>query len=206
MPSVASAPFKPGETFFGLSQTPVDDYGSTSEQPLSSSFEGKEYDDVWTDFSAGQHRVLSEEMVTRRIVRNVSGGTLSAKQLVKFEAGVHFGKRVDGSAASLGPGYPVDEFLTSTVRDDDLCFIVVQGPAKSKLPAASAQVIAYGSQIQSAGSGRVQALASVTMPTDSATFLTFLNTVLNSRLGFSRTSLASGNDGADVLYKVRRWD
>lgn len=198
------AHFGPGNTYFGIGGTPVDDYGTSD--PKSSLVEGYEYEDNDYDWSySGGRRLLGYELVRRRAVRNVSGGTLNAKDMVKFEAGQHFGKRISGQTGADEAGYPLDEFLVNGLPNLDIGWIVVSGRATCRLPAASAQVIAYGDQVRSAGSGRVKAHTTFTQPTDSTTTQTMASQMLN-RVGFSRTSLASGNDGANVTVKVRRWD
>ena len=73
----------------------------------------------------------SARSVVCRLVRNMSGVTLFAKQLVQLDTNLT--TRITGRLATLfGEAYPIDEFLpASGVPHGDLCWIVIGGPGGS---------------------------------------------------------------------------
>ena len=88
-----------------------------------------------------------------KVVRNVSGQNLKPKRLVKFQtgtAGVPLETRVDGytSAVSDIPAGVTDEFLpTAGVPNNDLFYVVIDGPTIGTSLSASPGTLATGSRL-----------------------------------------------------------
>lgn len=177
----------------------------------------KVFEDI--DFSASgavkTHR--SGEKVCCRAVRNTSGVALLPKELVQLDtAGQNaIGRGVNDSQHC----YPVDEFLPSAgVRDDDVFYVVVEGPAMCRAPHTGGGFngdIVAGDMLHSvtttAGStqtgtttegGRVAKFSTVAATTV-AQFNGLLAFVKNW-VGTALTARTTGNTGTDILVDVRR--
>ena len=72
--------------------------------------------------------------VTVKVVRNGSGGTLSPGAAVQYADG-YYGTRVTTCAAAIGNQCAgiVDDHVSGTVADNDLFYIVVNGPVKANI-------------------------------------------------------------------------
>lgn len=121
-------PFARGETFYNGETIDSNDLGGTN-------LEGKEW--VFEDVNPNTGVKRTERPVRCRVVRNTAAVALLPKRLASFEAGaLEYGSRIDGyalnSAANTpNEGYPIDEYLPAAgVPVNDLCYIVVEGPAE----------------------------------------------------------------------------
>ena len=85
-----------------------------------------------------------------KVVRNVSGQALKSKRLVRYQlgtAGVNLETRVDGYTFAVGdvPAGLVDEFLPAAgVPDQDLFYLVIDGPTIGTSMATGTPAIAHG--------------------------------------------------------------
>lgn len=119
-------------------------------------YEGREW--VFEDIDVNTKKYRSGRPVVARIVRNVSGIALLPGRVARFAQGAVsqngvpgglWGGQIDGytapatypsdyTAVQSGPGVPIDEFLpTAGVQNNDLCWVVVQGPAGVKTDLAT---------------------------------------------------------------------
>ena len=129
----------------------------------------------------GGDSLRSNNDILMRLVRNTSGFTLLPSRLLQWQAG-HIGKRVDGYVEdewdpSVAGVY--DEFHTSGVVDNDMGWLVVQGPTMLKTPLAGdetnvidafdALVAITAATTNCTTAGRVQAFGVTTNYTDAAT-------------------------------------
>lgn len=142
-----------------------------------------------------------------RLVRNVSGITLTGKRLVKYAAtaGV-YGTRVDGycNVTAERVAGVTDEFLPSSgVPDGDLFWIVVEGPTVCKMPQTAVADIAVGNRLvaltaaastgATAGNIGVQSLAGATQP---------LGDQVQNAFAYALSAVNSTSTGSDVLVDV----
>lgn len=112
---------------------------------------------------AGSAKVLrTKNMVWGRWMRNVSGGALLPKRVVKCKidgTGNEVLGEFDGYAATIGTDYAagvIDEWLPSTgCPDDDICFVVFRGPSKVTTAAAGDTTIIVGERLIFATDGKV---------------------------------------------------
>lgn len=124
-------PFDRGQTYFDQDQTI-----STQNVTDSNYLLGKEWVFEDVDYTNDEtHTLRSGNNVRCRVVRNISGGALLPRTLVTPAATGTSGysgyfNEVDGNARTTAVKcYPVDEWLPAAgVRDDDIFFVVVQGP------------------------------------------------------------------------------
>lgn len=196
MADVASPPFGRGETYFAPNVTP----DSTSGAHL----EGREY---WFEDASGDlgRRVLC------RIVRNASGISLIPKRLVTFTSG----KRgsVDGYAdVNSEQCCPVDDAYASSVRSNDLFYVIVEGPAliKTSLAGDATNVIAVGDFLQNATaatSGATTAGRARLALLDGATAVLAgqIRNIIGRALSAKTTANTGESASSDVLVDVNRW-
>ena len=111
-------PFPRGRTFYNGETIDTNDLGGVN-------LEGKEYKHEDTVNGTGLY-------VTLRVVRNVSGITLHPKRLVRYKTGF-FGRRVDGYTTTTNEqGYPIDDAYVNGIANNDLFYVIVEGPCKIK--------------------------------------------------------------------------
>lgn len=143
-------PFPRGTTWGG---------GATVASTDGAQYAGKSYvfEDS-ADRAIGSFR--SNRFVTCRIVRNNSGGTLTApaKKLCIMDLGggtvADAGSNVSNfTTSSADKGYPADEYLTGNVLANDLFYIVTDGPAKCITDASGSTNIAVGGVVVPGASG-----------------------------------------------------
>ncbi len=170
---------------------------------------GKEW--VFEDIDpANATTFRSGAFIRCRAVRNTSGITLGSKRLVTFStvAG-EYGINVDGYVTVTAAGcYPIDEYLTGNCVDDDICWIVMEGPAVATVgqTAGATTNFAVGdwlvsqtaatSQAATAGRAEQEVLTGTTAP---------LAIQIQNRIGRALTARTTANTGADVLIWVGKW-
>ena len=73
----------------------------------------------------------TNQRMTLRVVRNKSGGVLYKGRGVKFGVTAQWlGRKVRGYVSTLGEfGMPIDDQLTTSVKSNDLFYVVEKGPA-----------------------------------------------------------------------------
>lgn len=149
-----------GDTIRGKNDDSVD---------INLSLEGREYTFPVTEEVASaakmSGRVIGRRVVAR-IMRNKTGGTLAAGEIILVDLdGGHAGVGTADAKSSVGDRccLVVDPALgDSTVAADDLFYAIVKGPSKAKQPASAAS-LAAGDVIKAGASGR---LAEAALGTD----------------------------------------
>lgn len=151
-----AAPFARGETFANGNLEILN--AATGPYGLGGiNLEGKEF--VFEPNADGQggasYGLLGPDPNGRpirvKVVRNVSGIALKPKRLVRYQlatAGINLEARVDGYTAAVGdvPAGMVDEFLpTAGVPDQDLFYLVIDGPTIGTSLSASPGTLTHGS-------------------------------------------------------------
>lgn len=202
-------PFEIGFTYFN-GATP-----STTDQ--SANWEGREFwvqDKDYSSSSIGKvtDRAFGENGWKKiRIVRNVSGVTLLPGMLVTFKTST-YGRQVDGFVAtSYSFARPVDEFLNSTTGcpNNDLCYIVMQGPASVRVSAtASEAVISQGSVIYSvtaAASTNNTTAGRVLGAADIGAASTYPGNQLVNRIGVMLSASTTGQTNTNLLALINPW-
>lgn len=120
-------PFARGETYYNGGTIDTNDLGGVN-------LEGKEF--VFEPVQPGIPTTQTDPSgrpVRVKIVRNKSGQALKPARLVKFKAADPAESQVDGYCYAVGdrPAGVVDEYLPSAgVPDNDLFYIVIDGPTK----------------------------------------------------------------------------
>lgn len=146
------ADFGLGETIRGQNDDSVD---------INTALDGREYTFPVTASVADAANMSKRTVgrrVTARILRNKTGGTLAAGEiiLVDIDAG-HAGLGTADAKSSAGDRccLVVDPSLgASTVAANDLFYAIVRGPSKAKQPAVAAS-LAAGDVIKAGASGRL---------------------------------------------------
>lgn len=199
-------PFLPGETYFGGATISADDVTATKY------LEGKEWVSEDLDYSVqGAKALRSGKLVRRRCVRNNSGIALLPKRLAQLEATAgDYGGRVDGYAdVTSERAYPIDEFLpTAGVPDDDLFWIVVEGPATclTDLAGGANNVLNVGEAVVALTAATSQATtAGRVRPIDLNVATTALGDAIRHTIGRALSAKTTANTNADVLVDVGKW-
>ena len=192
-------PFERGSTFFGAGGTPNVTDGFQ--------YEGKEY--LFEDINPLTRAVRTNRYVRCRIVRNSSGIALLPRRLVRFEVdGLDYGARVDGyTRTTAARGYPVDEYLPAAgVANNDLFYIVVNGPAMCVSDLAAVDTISVGDRLvaltavtsQATTAGRVDLAAFAVTEQALADQVAYY-------IGHALSALTSANTNSDILVEVGHW-
>jgi len=202
-------PFNRGETYGG--QSPATPVAVTDGQ----NYEGAEWYFNDLDFRAGivgAKPARTNRLVRCRCVRNVSGVNLLPKRLAALQVAGADGRfnegRVDGYVNVVsGRGFPIDEFLPATgVVNNDLFWIVIEGPAVCRTSLASITALAVGDPVgaatgatsQSTTAGRVD--ASATGGATAALFNACVNLV-----GHALSALTAAQTDTDLLVDVGKF-
>jgi hypothetical protein len=122
----------------------------------------------------------------------------------------------DGVAPAQDRGYPVDEFLPAAgVPNNDLFYIVVEGPAKCKTPLnpfnaninIGDKVVAASTAAATTGStaGRVEAVSYInnTAPTATTQRQNVRQEV--NFIGYAMSAATTGQTDTDILVDVGHW-
>jgi hypothetical protein len=208
--------FERGKTYFDGATIAAADVTATNHLLGKEwAFEDLEYGSPPTLESRTGHRVVV------RLVRNISGGALLPKRLVTLadpatSGYTVYGAEVDGYAnVSAEHCYPVDEFLPAAgVADDDLFYIVVEGPAMvlSSLSGDANNVVTVGQALvaQTAvtsgatTSGRAIAIANLEAATNTITAINDWVNAQKNIIGRAMSAKTTGNTNADLLVMVGR--
>lgn len=196
-------PFEQGATFYNGGTIDSNNLGGTN-------LEGMEF--VVEDFSPSTGVVRTGMYRRLRIVRNVSGVALLPKMLVRFDTTAgKVGTRVIGYArTTAAEGYPVDEYLpTAGCPNNDLCYIVIEGPATviTQKAAGAPGVIGVNSWVvastaaasthsTTAGRVEVQDLTGATA---------LLADQVQNRVGRALSAKTTANTDADLLIACGHW-
>jgi hypothetical protein len=140
-------PFARGETYANGGPIDANDLGGIN-------LEGKEF--VFEPNSQFQGSASqgdndpSGRAIRVRVVRNVSGQALKPARLAVYKAGDPYETRVDGYTYAVGdrPAGVIDEFLPAAgVPNNDLFYLVVDGPTVVTQTHSSAATLAIGDRI-----------------------------------------------------------
>jgi len=138
-----SLPFARGETFYNGGTIDANDLGGPN-------LEGRVYLAEVNTANGYTQNDPSGRQVRLRVVRNVSGVNLKPGRLVKYKAINPYETQVDGYTFAVGdrPAGVVDEFLPAAgVPNNDLFYIVIDGPTKVTQLSASASVLVIADRI-----------------------------------------------------------
>lgn len=203
-----NAPFVRGATWYDGATPDSADLGGAQHL-------GKEW--VFEDIDPGTGLMRTNEKVRCRAVRNTSGINLEPARLASFsvaagEYGINCPGYVTGTALE---GYPIDEYLPAAgVVDDDIFWMVIEGPAriKTSLAGAAVNVIGNGSIVVAATAATSQATTAgrieITLLPTATTGVTQARQVLN-RIGRALTAATTANTGevaaGNILVNVGKW-
>jgi len=208
MARMENPPFARGETYYNLFAS------STQSSSDGTQLEGKAW--LFEDIDPINKVARSNQYVTARVVRNISGGTLAPKRLANLATSTllangagFFGGQVDGySTTTAARGYPIDEFLPSAgVQNLDLFWLVTEGPAKVQTDlAALTGVINIGSRVmaQTAVTSGATTAGRVILQDLTGATAALGNAVMNY-IGTAMSAATSSNTGADLLIDVGHW-
>lgn len=153
----------------------------------------------------------NERSISAIAVRNTSGIALTPGRVVRFKAGKE-GREVDGyttTTAAKGDGI-VDPYLTGTVPDDGIFWLIVEGPVlmKTSLAGDAENVISVGSVLYALTAATSQATTAGRPVAWGGTFTatqttdgTAANIIMN-RFGRALSAKTTANTNADVLVDV----
>jgi hypothetical protein len=208
-----TAPFERGSTFYNGATIDTNNLAGVELEGRTVIFEDK----LWS--ATGIKGLRTGRNVVCRIVRNMSGITLFAKQLVQLDPTNP--ARVTGRTVTLfGEAYPIDEFVPATgVPNGDLFYIVIGGPALCLTPMAGAtfnsDAIAAGDIVgaattnggstaagSTAPAGRVAGILAVNVALTTNTQYNELLRYAHNPLGRAISGRTSGNTNADILVDI----
>ena len=191
-------PFGRGETYFsGVGATTTDPQGII----------GKEW--VFEDNNPNTKAVRSNKSVRCRAVRNSSGIALLPRRIAQFSltAG-SFSHEVTGYTTTTAQrGYLIDEFLPATgVANNDVFWIVIEGPAEGITDLATADTIAIGDKLVALTAATSQATTAGRL--DQAVFTgatTPLADQILHYIGHAMSATTSANTNTALLIDVGHW-
>jgi hypothetical protein len=145
-----------GKTWYGDQTIDADNYG------ISVNHEGTQWEcqDLDPTVTGLVRQRRSNRTRLAMLVRNTSGGALLPGSAVKWEAGYR-GKRVNASAADQGEvaGFVDDMLPAAGVRDDDMFWLIVDGPVLARKASGGSTAIAVDAQVISGATFFVEAVA-----------------------------------------------
>ena len=190
---------------FGRGETYYNGTGATDTAPEN--IVGKEW--IFEDTNPNTKVVRSSKSVKCRAVRNSSGIALLPRRIAQFSltAG-SFSHEVTGYTATVAArGYLVDEFLPATgAVNDDVFWIVIEGPAEGITDLATADTIAVGDKLVALTAATSQATTAGRVDLFDATGATLplANQVMHY-LGHAMSAMTSGNTNTAILIDVGHW-
>ncbi len=176
----------------------------------------KAFEDV--DYSQyGVKPVRTNQLVYCRAVRNTSGTTLYAKELVQLNT---TGDQIIGRAVNDSQhAYPIDEYIgPNGVPHNDICYVVVEGPAMMLTAFTGAEMngdIVAGNRLHSVTTTAASTQAGTTSEggrvanfnTVAATTVAQFDSLIAfmaNWVGVAMSSKTTGNTNANILVDVRR--
>lgn len=192
-----AAPFARGETYYNGGPIDANDLGGPNLEGKEYVFEVNAPDDPSGADPSGR-------LVRVRVVRNVSGVNLKPARIAVFKAADPYECQVDGYAFAVGdrPAGVIDEFLpTAGVPNNDLFYIVVEGPTKVTQPHTSNTSLTIGARIvptAGGGASKTDDLSGRVLGQDlTGTAATLGNNIQNA-IGYA----AEANNTVDALIKA----
>lgn len=203
-----------GATWYNGATIDTNNLAGLEAEGVTKIFEDKLWSAVGVKGERNQGR-----MVTCRLVRNMSGITLFAKQLVQLDTANP--NRITGRTTVLfGEAYPLDEFLPAAgVPHGDLCWIVIAGPALCLTPMTGGEFnatdIGAGSLVgagttnggstaagSTAPAGRLAAVLPVNVALTTNTQYNELLRYATGWIGRAISAMTSGQTNANILVDV----
>ena len=136
-------PFARGETYYNGETIDANNLGGVNLEGKEFLFEVNAPDDPSGTDPSGR-------LVRCRVVRNVSGQALKPARIAVFKAADPYEAQVDGYAFAVGdrPAGVIDEFLPAAgVPNNDLFYLVVEGPTKVTQPNTGNSNLAIGDRL-----------------------------------------------------------
>ena len=149
----------------------------------------------------------SGRTVVARLVRNSSGVALLPGRVVSWETGFH-GTRVDGyvtTTAAAAAGVVDDRFAAAGVPDDELFWLIRQGPCliKNNIAAAAGTVITEGAYVVALTAATSQATTAGRITNQTLTGATdVLAGQIQNRIGKAMSAKTTANTNVDVLIDL----
>lgn len=188
-------------------------YGATASTD-GERLEGREYlvEDLDYSLSVPKQRAYSNGIQWKRVrvVRNSSGISLLPRYLVQFSS-TKYGKQVTGyTNTTAGEGYPVDEFLPTTgVANNDLFYIVVEGPAECYTSAAASAEDVFSALsvlvALTAAASTFSTTAGRVTPQDLTGATALLGAQLQNRIGVALSASTTANSNSAKLVYIKKW-
>lgn len=203
-------PFSRGETFYNGATIDSSNLGGQNLEGKIWVFE----DEDLTPGKVGAKVIRTGRPVKCMCCRNVSGTTQYGKFLINLQSGGADGRyycgRFDGLSYIAGQrAYPIDEYLPSTgVPNNDLCWIVIEGPAVCMTPldGAADNVFSVGSMVAAltaATSGATT--AGRVYPQDLTGATSPLGNQIQNRIGHALSAATTANTNSGLLVEVGKW-
>jgi hypothetical protein len=204
--------FDRGQTWYGPDQSiDANDLAAAHLEGTEKTFEDLDYSS-----GPGAKAYRTGKPVRCRVVRNDSGITLHAKQMVLLDAAR---TRITGLANNTSQdGYPLDEWVGSSgVRAGDLCYVVMSGPAMMLTPLTGAAFngdIAAGTRLNSVTASNGTTAGGTTTPpgrvsqftavaaTTAGQFTDILNFTANF-VGTAISARTTAETNSDILVDCR---
>ncbi len=201
-------PFARGETFYNGGTIDSNNLGGVNLEGKIYEFED---DDLYNAGLPGARPARSGRLVKCMIVRNVAAIALLPKRLVTLKkTGTKYLGQIDGYVTTTADRcYPLDEFLPAAgVPINDLCYIVIEGPATvlTDLAGADNDNFAVGGVVvglTAATSGCTTAGRPAPQDLTGATAL--LGAQIQNRIGRALSAKTTANTNADLLIDVGKW-
>lgn len=200
-------PFPRGETFYNGGTIDSNNLGGANLEGLIWTFEDQ-------DLSVnGAKTNRTNKPVKCMCVRNVGAAALLPKRLATMQvtdAGTYTG-RIDGYArtTAVGPAFPIDEWLPSTgVPVNDLCWIVIEGPAVvlTDIASGAGSVFNIGDWVVAlTGATSGATTAGRVAPQDLTGATALLGAQIQHRIGRALSAKTTANTAADMLIDVTKW-
>lgn len=150
--------------------------------------------------------VLNGELVRYRCVRNVSGVTLTGKNIGKpKKTAGKYGCEIEGYTHVLAEkGYPIDHLLPSSgVPNNYLFWVVVEGPAIVRMPATDVGDIAVGDVLVTLnGTGLTATNAGRVTKQDLTGEGADLANQIQNRIGYAQQARDGAETDEDLLITV----
>lgn len=190
-------PFARGETYNNGGTIDTDNLGGVN-------LEGKEYlfEVNAPDDPAGSDP--SGRLVKCRVVRNVSGQALKGGRLAVFKAADPYETQVDGYTFAVGdrPAGVIDEFLPPAgVPNNDLFYLVIEGPTKVTQAHTSNSNLAIGTRLVPTAGGaasKTDDLGGRVLAQDLTGATAVLANNIQNRIGYA----GEANNTVDALVKA----
>ena len=161
-----------------------------------------------TASAVGAKTYRSNRDVICRLMRNVSGITVARKRWVKWAAG-YMTRRFDGYVHldnATNVAGVIDEHLVNGCRDDDMCWVTVNGPTLVTTPpgADATNVFEEGTHLLALTAATSQAAeAGHVQPFYDTNSVTVAQEQLKGIVGVALSAMTTAQTGVDMLVDVK---